>query len=213
MYNMIMGITEFLAQYITGFIESTGYITVFISMVMESMVFPIPSEAIMPFAGFLVAEGKFTFPLVILISTLGSIIGSLLSYSIGYFCEKEMVHKYGRVILLDKEELDATERFFDKYGEITIFISRFIPVIRHLISLPAGFARMNIIKFSVFTIIGAGLWNSLLAFSGFYLKSNWELMMRSSKIIDIIVLTILFCLFGYYIYRHYKKRKKWAGKE
>ena len=188
--------------------ESTGYITVFITMTMESMVFPVPSEAVMPFAGFLVAEGKFTFLLVILFSTLGSIAGSMISYAIGYYSEKALIHKYGKFLLLDHEELDATERFFNKYGDITIFISRFIPVVRHLISLPAGFAQMNIYKFAIFTIIGAGLWNSFLAFTGFYLKSNWEAVMRYSKIIDLIVTLILMGLLGYYIYRHMKKRRR-----
>ena len=202
-----MGLTEFLAQYITRFMEGTGYVTVFITMVMESMVLPVPSEAVMPFAGFLVAEGKFTFLLVILFSTLGSIAGSLISYAIGYYSEKALIHKYGKFLLLDPEELDATERFFNKYGDITIFISRFIPVVRHLISLPAGFAQMNIYKFMIFTVIGAGLWNSLLAYIGFYLKNNWEAVMKYGKIVDIAVILILAGLFAYYIYRHMKKRR------
>jgi len=187
--------------------ESTGYITVFITMTMESMVFPVPSEAVMPFAGFLVAEGKFTFLLVILFSTIGSITGSMISYAIGYYSEKALIHKYGKFLLLDPEELEATERFFNKYGDITIFISRFIPVVRHLISLPAGFAQMNIYKFAIFTIIGAGLWNSFLAYTGFYLKSNWEDVMAYSKIIDLIVILILIGLLAYYVYRHMKKRR------
>ena len=202
-----MGLTEFLAQYITRFMESTGYITVFITMTMESMVFPVPSEAVMPFAGFLVAEGKFTFLLVILFSTLGSIAGSMISYAIGYYSEKALIHKYGKFLLLDPEELEATEKFFNKYGDMTIFISRFIPVVRHLISLPAGFAQMNIYKFAIFTVIGAGLWNSFLAYTGFYLKSNWDVVMKYSKIIDIAVILILAGLFAYYIYRHVKKRR------
>jgi len=202
-----MGLTEFLAQYITRFMESTGYITVFITMTMESMIFPIPSEAVMPFAGFLVAEGKFTFFLVILFSTLGSFIGSMISYAIGYYSEKALIHKYGKFLLLDPEELEATEKFFNKYGDMTIFISRFIPVVRHLISLPAGFAQMNIYKFAIFTVIGAGLWNSFLAYTGFYLKSNWDVVMKYSKIIDIAVILILAGLFAYYIYRHVKKRR------
>ena len=202
-----MGLTEFLAQYITRFMESTGYITVFITMTMESMIFPIPSEAVMPFAGFLVAEGKFTFFLVILFSTLGSFIGSMISYAIGYYSEKALIHKYGKFLLLDPEELEATEKFFNKYGDMTIFISRFIPVVRHLISLPAGFAQMNIYKFAIFTVIGAGLWNSFLAYTGFYLKSNWDVVMKYSKIVDIAVILILAGLFAYYIYRHVKKRR------
>lgn len=187
--------------------ESTGYITVFITMTMESMVFPVPSEAVMPFAGFLVAEGKFTLLNVIIFSTLGSIIGSMISYAIGYYSEKALIHKYGKFLLLDPEELEATERFFNRYGDITIFISRFIPVVRHLISLPAGFAQMNVYKFAVFTVIGAGIWNSFLAYTGFYLKSNWELVMRCSRIIDVVVILILLGLLAYYIYRHLKKRR------
>jgi len=201
-----LGITEFLSIYITRFMESTGYITVFIAMTMESMVLPVPSEAVMPFAGFLIAEGKFTFFWVVLISTIASLVGSAISYAIGFFCEEAVVRRYGRFLLLDREELEATERFFKKHGDITIFISRFVPVVRHLISLPAGFAQMNIYKFAIFTIIGAGLWNSFLAYTGFYLKSNWEIVMRYSRIVDIIVILILAGLLGYYIRRHMKKR-------
>lgn len=200
-----MGITEFLAQYITRFMESTGYVTVFITMVMESMVLPVPSEAVMPFAGFLIAEGKFTFFWVVLVSTIASLAGSAISYAIGYFCEEATIHRYGRFLLLDKEELDATQRFFGRYGEITIFISRFIPVVRHLISIPAGFAQMNFLRFCLFTVLGAGLWNTFLAFCGFSLKSNWEVVMRYSKVVDVGVILILSGLLVYYLYRHIKK--------
>ena len=202
-----MGITEFLSQYITLLMEKTGYITVFITMVMESMVLPVPSEAVMPFAGFLIADGKFTFILVVIISTLGSLTGSLISYAIGYYSEKALIHKYGKFLLLDAEELEATDSFFNKYGDITIFICRFIPVVRHLISIPAGIAEMNIYKFALFTVIGAGLWNSFLAYVGFNLRSNWEAVMKYSKVIDIFVLLILTGLVVYYIYKHLKKRK------
>lgn len=202
-----MGITEYLAQYITRFMESTGYLTVFIAMVMESMVFPVPSEAVMPFAGFLIAEGKFSFLLVILISTIGSIIGSLISYAIGYYGEVAFLHKHGKWLLLDMDDLRVTERFFKKYGEVTIFISRFIPVIRHLISIPAGFARMDIAKFTLFTILGAGLWNAFLAYVGLSLKNNWELVMKYSKIFDVAVLVLLICLFAYYVNKHLKQKR------
>ncbi len=203
-----MGITEFLSQYVTLLMEKTGYITVFITMMMESMVLPVPSEAVMPFAGFLIADGKFTFILVVIISTLGSLTGSLISYAIGYYGEKALIHKYGRFLLLDADELEATDRFFNKYGDITIFICRFIPVIRHLISIPAGIAEMNIWKFALFTVIGAGLWNSFLAYVGFHLRCNWAAVMKYSKVIDIFVLLILVGLVAYYIYKHLKRRNK-----
>lgn len=202
-----MGITEFLAEYITAFINQTGYITVFIGMTMESMVFPVPSEAIMPFAGFLVAENKFSFAGVIGFSTLGSIIGSMASYFMGRYGGKPFVNRFGKYLLLDQSELDATERFFNRFGTWTIFISRFIPVIRHLISIPAGVANMGIPRFLVLTIIGAGLWNSFLTMCGYYLRQNWQLVMKYSKIVDIVVIIILVILVALFIYRHLKKRK------
>jgi len=203
-----MGFTLFIATYITKFIDATGYITVFIGMVLESMVFPVPSEAIMPFAGFLIAEGKFSFVFVILISTLGSIIGSLFSYYIGYYGGKPFITKFGKYFLLDQEEFEATNRFFQKRGSITIFFCRFIPVIRHLISLPAGMAKMNIWKFSILTVVGAGLWNTFLAYVGFRLRQNWQLVMTYSKTIDEIIVVILLVLIGLYVYRHVHKKKK-----
>jgi membrane protein DedA with SNARE-associated domain len=201
-----MGITELIAQYVTAFIDKTGYISVFVLMAMESMVFPIPSEAVMPFAGFLIAESKLTFTLVIAVSTLGSIVGSLLSYWIGLYGGQPFIERYGRFFLLDRDDLAATERFFKKYGNTTIFISRFIPVVRHLISLPAGMGRMNLVKFSIYTIIGAGLWNAFLTVCGFYLRKNWEVVMEYSSIVDIAVLAVLVFGIAFFIKKHISRR-------
>lgn len=177
-------------------------------MIMESMIFPVPSEAIMPFAGFLVATKQFSLRRVIIISTCGSIIGSLLSYAIGYYGGKPFVRKFWKYFLLDQEELDSTEHFFKKRWSITILISRFIPVVRHLISLPAGMGKMNLTKFIIYTIIGAGLRNTFLTLVGKYLKENRELVMQYSKVVDIAVLAILCWLFVRFIYRQVKKRYK-----
>jgi len=201
-----MGITEFLVQHITAFISALGYPSVFILMVMESMVLPIPSEAVMPFAGFLIVEKSFTFLGVIFFSTLGSIVGSLISYYIGRHAGKPFVNRYGKYLLLSQKDLNTTENFFNKYGEITILISRFIPVIRHLISIPAGIGKMRIFKFALYTIVGAGIWNSFLAIVGFYLKQNWENVIKYSKIIDIMVSILLVVVICLFIYRHVKHR-------
>jgi len=200
-----MGLTEFLATYITQFIDSVGYSSVFILMSMESMVFPVPSEAVMPFAGFLIAEKTFSFGGVVVVSTLGSIFGSLISYYAGYYGGMPFVCKFGRYVMLDKEELEATHGYFNKYGDSTILICRFIPVIRHLISIPAGTGKMNIVKFIIYTVIGAALWNSFLAYVGMVLKSNWAEVMKYSKIIDVAVLVFLAVLVGLFVYRHLKK--------
>lgn len=201
-----MGITEFIAQYVTAFIDKTGYISVFVLMVMESMVLPIPSEAVMPFAGFLIADSKLTFTLVIAVSTLGSIVGSILSYGIGLYGGQPFIERYGRFFLLDRDALAATERFFKKYGNATIFICRFIPVVRHLISLPAGIGRMNLVRFSIYTIIGAGLWNAFLTVCGFYLRKNWEVVMQYIRIVDIAVLAVLVFGIAFFIKKHVSRR-------
>jgi membrane protein DedA with SNARE-associated domain len=203
-----MGITEFLATYITAFIDKTGYASVFVFMVMESMVFPVPSEAVMPFAGFLIATERFSFFGVIAASTVGSIVGSLLSYYLGLYGGKPVIDRYGKYLLLDRRDLEITERFFSKRGDIAIFISRFVPVVRHLISIPAGIGRMNLVKFVIYTVVGAGMWNAFLAVVGFYLRQRWELVMKYSKTVDIVVLVILVAIFALFVYRHLLRRKE-----
>lgn len=203
-----MGVTEFLATYITAFIHQTWYITVFVGMVMESMIFPVPSEAIMPFAGFLVATKQFSLQGVIIISTLWSIVGSLISYAIWYYGGTPFVKRFWKYFLLDEEELESTERFFKKRGHITIFVSRFIPVVRHLISLPAGMGKMNLTEFVIYTIIGAWLRNTFLTLVGKYLKNNRSLVMKYSKEVDVVVLAILCWIFVRFVYRQLRKKYK-----
>ena len=203
-----MGITELLVQYIVVFIANTGYASVVILMMLESMVAPVPSEAVMPFAGFLVESGQFTFAGVIFFSTLGSIIGSLISYYIGYYGGRPLVDRFGKYLLLDHHHLEVTEKYFTKKGDITIFISRFIPIIRHLISIPAGMGKMNVLKFSIYTIIGAALWNSFLTYVGIKLKSNWKEVMKYSSVIDKVVLVIIVLVCVYGVYKFFQARKE-----
>jgi membrane protein DedA with SNARE-associated domain len=198
-----MGITQWIANTAVAFIAATSYPGIFLLMVLESMVFPIPSEAVMPFAGFLIVDGQFTFTGVIIASTLGSIVGSLASYAMGFYGGKPFIKRFGKFLLLDTHDLDITERFFAKHGELTIFISRFIPVVRHLISIPAGLGKMNLWKFIVYTILGAGLWNTFLTYVGFKLKENWTAVMQYSHTIDIVVVAVLGLAFLYYIYKIY----------
>jgi membrane protein DedA with SNARE-associated domain len=201
-----MSITAFIADYATRLIDATGYPGVFVLMTMESMVFPVPSEAVMPFAGFLVATQHFTMAGIILASTLGSIVGSLLSYWIGRYGGVSFINRWGKYLLLNQHDLEVTEAFFNKRGSITILICRFIPVVRHLISIPAGTGRMNIFTFLVFTVIGAGLWNTFLSFLGYYLRQNWEIVMKYSHIVDIVVVLILLAGVFYFVARHVKRK-------
>ncbi|MBI2145190.1 DedA family protein [Candidatus Woesearchaeota archaeon] len=170
---------ERLSELFTSVISSTGYFGIFILMTLESMVAPVPSELVMPFAGFLVADGKLSLWLVVVVSTLASITGSLLSYFIAYFGEKELIHKFG---------------------------SRFIPVIRHLISIPAGLARMDLKRFILFTAVGATAWNSFLLWVGIQLRERWQLVEQYSKPLDVIMVVLIVVAVGYYAYKHLKKK-------
>jgi membrane protein DedA with SNARE-associated domain len=203
---MGMSLTESLVNIIVNFIANTGYLSITILMALESMIMPVPSEAVMPFAGFLIVSGQFSFPLVILFSSAGSITGSLISYYIGRWGGRSFIEKYGRYILLDKHHLDLTEKYFNKRGDITILICRFIPVVRHLISIPAGIGKMNLLKFLLYTLIGAAIWNTFLASIGFVLKSNWTEVMKYSNIIDICIVLAIVGAVGYYIYKFCKHK-------
>ena len=203
-----MGLTESLINFIVTFIGSTGYGSIVVLMILESMVVPVPSEAVMPFAGFLIADGRFNFPEVVFFSTLGSIIGSLISYYIGAYGGRPVVERFGKYLLLDKHHLDLAEKFFKRSGNITILICRFVPVIRHLISIPAGMGKMNLLKFIIYTIIGAGIWNTFLAYIGYILKTNWAQVMQYSHIIDIVVLVAILVAISYYIYKFFNNKKR-----
>ena len=181
-----MGLTEALCYYNTWFINQCSYVGVFLLMTLESMVAPIPSELVMPFAGFLIFTGEFSVVPVLVASTLGSIVGSLLSYGMGML-GKPVVLRYGRYLLLNVHHLEWTENFFLRHGGKTIFISRFIPVVRHLISIPAGLARMPLIPFILYTAVGATLWNMFLTYLGFRLKQNWQLIQKYTHILDYFV--------------------------
>lgn len=200
-----MGITEHLVNYITHFIASGGYVTVFVLMILESMVFPVPSEAVMPFAGFLVTAGTFSFWTVVAVSTLGSLVGSLLSYCIGMYGGRVFLEKWGKYVLLNHHHLNVTEKFFARYGEQTIFISRFIPVVRHLISIPAGIGRMHIGTFSLYTVLGAGMWNTILLYIGMKLGRNWERLGAYTQYLDVVVVAVIVGAVGYFIYSRKKR--------
>jgi membrane protein DedA with SNARE-associated domain len=202
-----MSITAFIAEYATRLIDAAGYPGVFALMTMESMVLPVPSEAVMPFAGFLVATHRLSMAGVVVASTLGSIAGSLLSYFAGRYGGMPFVNKWGKYLLLNRHDLAVTEAFFQKRGPITILVCRFIPVVRHLISIPAGTGKMPLSPFLAYTILGAGIWNSFLAVAGLYLKQNWEVVMKYSHVVDIVVIAILLGGAAYFVVRHLKRKE------
>jgi membrane protein DedA with SNARE-associated domain len=202
-------LAEKLVPYITDAIHYLGYPGVALLMAGESMIFPIPSEAVMPPLGMLIHQrpDQYTWTACILASSIGSLVGSLASYYLGYFGGKPLVLKVGRFLLLNEHHLDLTTQWFNKHGGITVFIARFVPVVRHFISIPAGIARMNLLKFCAYTLIGATLWNAFLLWLGYNLEDHWKTILHYSGPIDIVMALLLLLGVIAWYYLHLRKPK------
>ncbi len=174
-------------------------------MLIESALIPMPSEVTMPFSGFLVNTGKFNLWFIVIAGTAGNLIGSLLAYVLGYYGEdlivRKFIRKYGKYILISEHEYNRSEKWFRKYGEIIVFISRLLPAVRTYISLPAGIAKMNIVKFTVYTTIGSFLWSLLLAYIGVVLGSKWQTIGSFFHAFDAIIVVALSILVIWYVRR------------
>ncbi|MFA6593641.1 MAG: DedA family protein [Candidatus Buchananbacteria bacterium] len=188
--------------------SALGYPGLVFLMALESMVVPLPSELILPFAGFLVAQGQFDFGLAVLAAAAGSLIGSLISYAMGYYGGDKFVRTFGKYCLLDESDLNVAERWFARRGELTIFISRFVPVVRHLISIPAGIGKMNLIKFSFYTLAGAAIWNTILLYLGYVLGDNWAEIRKYSEKLSLLVALLLILILVFTLWRHSKHKHK-----
>lgn len=201
-------LTEFITEFAIKILDTAGYAGAAFLMALESMVAPVPSEAVMPFVGFQVADGKWNLLFSIIATSIGSIIGSLASYLMGYYGGKPFVLKVGKYLLLNKKDLEKTENFFRaRKGIITLFISRFIPVVRHFISIPAGIGKMSIIPFLIATITGATLWNSFLLFCGMKLREHWTIVQKYSHQIDIFIIVGMLIGIGIFIKNRLKERR------
>jgi len=195
---MVSQIIEFLTGVITQFISATGYAGVFFLMLLESCGIPIPSEIIMPFSGFLTATGKLSFWAVVIMGTLGNVAGSALAYYIAKAGGRPLIEKYGKFVLISKEDLDWADNWFLKRGDITVLVSRVLPVVRTYISFPAGAAKMEIKKFLTYTLIGSMPWSIALAYFGVKLENNWELISSKLHNFDLaIAIIVVLAIFGY----------------
>jgi len=182
-------ITQYITETAVKILESTGYAGAAGLMALESMIAPVPSEAVMPFVGFLVADGKWNVWLAIFSTSIGSLIGCLLSYWMGYYGGRPLVLKVGKYLLLNERDLEKTERFFHAHqGVAALFVCRFIPVVRHFISIPAGTGRMPLAPFLLVSVAGATLWNSFLLGCGFFLREHWTVVQKYSHQADIVVI-------------------------
>jgi len=197
-----------IAEAAESIISSIGYPGLYFLIVLESTAVPVPSLLVMPFAGYLAWKGDFSLPLILLINSAGALSGSWLSYWVGAKAGKPLLVKYGKWVFIRQKDLEKTEEYFAKHGGKTVFIGRFLPVVRHLISLPAGIARMPIVPFSLLTLAGASLWGGGLMVLGYVLGPTYKSVVTEAKRIDLVFAVLIVVAIVAIAVRFYVKRRR-----
>lgn len=195
------------ATYVKDVIVSLGYPGLFLLIVLESTLVPIPSMLVMPFAGYLASTGHFSLPAILAINGAAAVTGSLLSYWLGAAGGKPLLERYGKYVMVRPEDLRKTEAFFARHGAWTVLIGRFLPVVRHLISIPAGIARMRLSLFVLQTFLGAMIWGGGLMIVGYQIGENWEAFARSAKRLDLVVAGLVLLVGAAVVIRFWRKRR------
>ncbi len=209
---MIHSVEEALLGFTTDLYGAIGWLGVIALMAVESAAIPFPSEIIMPLAGWkLILEKDVTawFVLVAgLYGALGNLIGSLVAYWVGARGGRPLLERYGKYVLISHRDLERADHWFEKRGELTVFITRLMPVVRTFISVPAGVSRMNLWKFSIYTFAGAFLWSAGLAWGGYLLGENWETLRERARPFDIPIIIALVLLVGWYVWYKVKELRQ-----
>jgi membrane protein DedA with SNARE-associated domain len=180
-------VLEQFAHFVTGIVRDLGYPGLFLLITLESTLVPIPSELVMPFAGFLASQGEFSLPVIIVINSSAALLGSGLCYWLGAAGGKPLLLRYGKFIFVRRKDIERTESWFARHGKATILIGRFLPVVRHIISVPAGIARMPLVPFFTQTFIGATIWGTVLIMIGYELGAQWDTVAKQLKRVDMLV--------------------------
>ena len=196
-----------LITWLVNTIGALGYPGIFLLMAMESSVFPVPSELVMPPAGYLAQQGKMNIWIAIFWGTAGSLAGAYANYFAAHYLGRPLLLKYGKYVWITEEKFAKVEQYFKAHGEISTFIGRLLPVVRHLISLPAGLAGMNHFKFTLYTLLGAGIWVTILTYIGYFIGANQELIMKYSHQALISVVLVSIVIIMLYVRNHRKKHR------
>jgi membrane protein DedA with SNARE-associated domain len=203
----------FIDQIVIPFLNSlygaVGYVGVLLAMAIESAMIPLPSELILPYAGFLVSDpaqlepltkGPWSFWIVVFAATIGNTIGSLIAYAIGAWGGRPFLERWGKYLLIRQHEIELAERFFDKYGSATAFFSRLLPIVRTFISFPAGVARMPLGRFIAYSTAGAFLWSILLVWAGTQLGARWEDIRHALQPFDLLIAVAVVALVAIFVW-------------
>lgn len=210
---MIEAIDAIVLPFIDGLYARFGYVGVVIAMTIESAAIPIPSELILPFAGWSVSRAlpepltgaSWSYWGAVVAGVAGNTLGSLLSYAVGYYGGRPLVMRYGRYVLISAHDLELAERWFARWGEATVFFSRMLPIVRTFISVPAGVARMPLWRFLLFSILGAVPWVMLLVWGGMVLGDHWLELKHSLRGLDYVVAALVLLGIGVFVWRHVRR--------
>ena len=208
MYSIEQELLHFIS-YIYSLIQWPGVVVL---MAIESACIPLPSEIIMPFAGWMLIKERSLSAIYTLAAgaygALGCSIGSAIAYEIGIWGGRPLLEKYGKYILISRHDLDTADQWFNRYGSWSIFISRLLPVVRTFISLPAGISRMHFIKFLIYTFLGSFIWCAGLAYGGYLMGEHWEQIRAIMRPFDPFIIAIIIAFIAFYIYRHIRRSIK-----
>jgi membrane protein DedA with SNARE-associated domain len=213
---LLAHLTDTLTTLITNMYVTLGLAGIVVAMALESCCIPLPSEIVMPLAGVMFVEGKLLagvnfwlgMVLLALAGAIGCLIGSIAAYGIGYAGGRPLMLKYGRYVLISQHDADMADRFFQKWGGATAFFSRFIPIVRTYISLPAGITKMPLIKFSIYTFLGSFPWCFLLAYVGTVVGNNLSVLTPIFRSFEVVIIIALVILLALYIWRHIRNDRK-----
>ena len=211
---MLEALEVFVIPFLEGLYARFGYVGVAVAMAIESAAIPLPSELILPFAGWVVSRGvvepltgvTWTYWGAVVAGVVGNTVGSLVAYGVGALGGRPFLERYGRFVLISTHDLDVADRWFAKWGSATVFFSRMLPVVRTFISVPAGIARMPLWRFTLFSILGAIPWVMLLVWGGLVLGDNWLDLKRNLKGLDYLVAGLLLLGVGVFVWRHVRRR-------
>ncbi len=199
-----------LAAFVTNTVQTLGYPGIFLLMALEDVFPPVPSELILPLAGFLVGQGQFGFIPVVVWSTAGSVAGAVIVYAVGRGVGEDRVRSFlrdrGRYLLLRESDLDRAEGWFDRHGQAAVLLGRLVPGLRSGIALPAGMRRMPLARFVLLTAVGAGAWNTVLVAAGWLLGSQWQRISEYADLLTYAVLAVLVVTVAWFVVRRLRER-------
>ena len=206
---MLAFIDQIVIPFLTSLYGAVGYLGVFLAMAIESAMIPMPSELILPFAGFLVADpsaiepltrGGWNFWLVVIVATLGNTAGSLIGYGIGAWGGRPFLERWGRYLLIRPHEIDTADRFFERYGAATVFVGRLLPIVRTFVSFPAGVARMPLRTFVAYSTLGALPWSLGLVYAGTVLGARWQDIRHALQPFDLLIAVVVVLAIGLFVW-------------